>query len=141
MKFSVPVLEKQGQEFELMNRPVVDAEVWVNEVAWLSEGEKQALLNKNGSRDAEARKDSSGRFSEFWVRWEKVADFSSSDGRSRHYLLDRTSGKIRFGNGIRGMIPPLGMNNIKASYRTGGGEAGNLASFFDHEIVQLSKTR
>ena len=118
-----------GKEFELMNRPVVDAEVWVNEVAWLSEGEKQALLNKNGSRDAEAIKDSSGRFSEFWVRWEKVADFSSSDGRSRHYLLDRTSGKIRFGDGIRGMIPPLGMNNIKASYRTGGGEAGNLEAF------------
>ncbi|MDR7664839.1 putative baseplate assembly protein [Methanosarcina sp. Z-7115] len=118
-----------GQELELRNRPVVDAEVWVNEVDWLSEGEKEALLNKNGARDVKTVKDSSDRILEFWVRWEKVADFSSSDGRSRHYLLDRTSGKIRFGNGIRGMIPPLGMNNIKASYRTGGGEAGNLTAF------------
>lgn len=120
---------KAGQELELRNRPVVDAEVWVNEVDWLSEGEKQALLSKNGVRDVETIKDSSGRFSEFWVRWEEVADFSSSEGRNRHYLLDRTSGRIRFGDGIRGMIPPLGMNNIKASYQTGGGEAGNLEAF------------
>ncbi|HWQ44955.1 MAG TPA: putative baseplate assembly protein [Methanosarcina barkeri] len=127
-----------GQELELRNTPVVDAEVWVNEVDWLSEGEKEALLNKNGARDVETVKDSSGRILEFWVRWEKVADFSSSEGRSRHYLLDRTLGKILFGDGIRrGMIPPLGMNNIKASYRTGGGEAGNLEAF---SVMKLYST-
>lgn len=118
-----------GQELELRDRPVVDAEVWVNELAWLSEGEKQALINKAGDRTVETIKDSSGRVSEFWVRWEEVADFSGSDGRSRHYLLDRTSGKIRFGDGTQGMILPLGSNNIKSSYRTGGGEAGNLEAF------------
>lgn len=128
-----------GQELELRNRPVVDAEVWVNEVDWLSEGEKQALLNKDGARDVETIKDSSGRILEFWVRWEIVSDFSSSDGRSRHYLLDRTSGKIRFGDGIQGMIPPLGMNNIKASYRTGGGEAGNLAAFSAMKLYSALK--
>ena len=122
-------LGEAGQELELRNRPVVDAKVWVNELAWLSEGEKQALLNKNKGLDVETKKDSNGRFSEFWVMWENVEDFSSSDGKSRHYLLDRTSGKIRFGDGAQGMIPPLGMNNIKASYRTGGGEAGNLEAF------------
>lgn len=128
-----------GQELELRNRPVVDAEVWVNEVDWLSEGEKQALLNKNGAWDVETIKDSSGRILEFWVRWEKVSDFNSSDGRSRHYLLDRTSGRIRFGDGIRDMIPPLGMNNIKASYRTGGGEAGNLAAFSAMKLYSALK--
>lgn len=128
-----------GQELELRNRPVVDADVWVNEVDWLSEGEKQALLNKNGARDVETIKDSSGRISEFWVRWEEVSDFSSSDGRSRHYLLDQTLGKIRFGDGMRGMIPPLGMNNIKASYRTGSGEAGNLEAFSAMKLYSALK--
>lgn len=122
-------LGEAGQELELKNRPVVDAKVWVNELAWLSEGEKQALLNKSEDQAVETKKDSNGRFSEFWVRWENVEDFSSSDGKNRHYLLDRTSGKIRFGYGAQGMIPPLGMNNIKASYRTGGGEAGNFEAF------------
>lgn len=119
-------LGEAGQELELRNRPVVDAKVWVNELAWLSQGEKQAMLNENKGLDVETKKDSNGRFSEFWVMWENVENFSSSDGKSRHYLLDRTSGKIRFGDGAQGMIPPLGMNNIKANYRTGGGEAGNL---------------
>lgn len=122
-------LGEASQELEFRNRPVMDTEVWVNELAWLSEGEKQALLDKNKYQDVNAKKDSNGRFFEFWVRWENVENFSSSDGKSRHYLLDRTSGKIRFGDGVQGMIPPLGMNNIKASYRTGGGEAGNLEAF------------
>lgn len=128
-----------GQELELRNRSVVDAEVWVNELAWLSEGEKQALLNKNEGRAVETKKDSSGRFLELWVRWEEVADFSSSDGKNRHYLLDRTSGIIRFGDGIRGMIPPLGRNNIKATYRTGGGEAGNLEAFSTMKFYSVLK--
>jgi len=86
-------LGEVDQGFVLLNRPVVDARVRVDEAAWLP------------------------------------GDFSGSDGKSRHYLLDRTSGEIRFGDGIRGMIPPLGASNIKASYRTGGGEAGNLEAF------------
>lgn len=115
-------------EFELMNRPVVNAEVWVNEVTWLPEREKVSLL-KNRPSDVEAKRDDRGRFSEFWVRWEEVEDFGDSDGGSRHYLLDRNLGKIHFGNGIRGMIPPIGVNNIKASYRKGDGVAGNLEAF------------
>ena len=121
-------LKETGQIFELMTRPVVDAEVWVNEASWLPEGEKQAILKKRTPHVQEI-KDDDGKFLEFWVKWEKVADFSGSDGSSRQYLLDRNSGKICFGDGNRGMIPPIGMNNIKASYRTGGGEAGNLKPF------------
>ncbi len=117
-----------GQGFMLLNRPVVDARVRVNEAAWLPEGEKHALL-KERARDVEAIKDENGRFSEFWVRWEEMRDFSGSDGKSRHYLLDRTSGEIRFGDGTRGMIPPLGANNVKASYSTGGGKNGNLEAY------------
>ncbi len=127
------------QELELRNRPAVDADVWVNELAWLLEGEKQALLNNNEDQYVETKRDSNGRFLEFWVRWKKVEDFSSSDGKSRHYLLDRTSGKIRFGDGTRGMVPPLGMNNIKASYRTGGGEAGNLEAFSTMKLYSALK--
>ena len=120
--------KETGHEFKLMNRPVVDAEVWVNEVAWLPEREKVSML-KNRAQDVEAIKDQKEGFSEFWVRWEKVEDFSDSKGGNRHYLLDRNSGTILFGNGIRGKIPPIGVNNIKASYRTGGGVAGNMQAF------------
>lgn len=124
----VSVSKETEHEFELMNRPVVDAKVWVNEVSWLPEREKISLL-RDRSVDIEAIKDDKCRFSEFWVRWEKVEDFSDSDGGSRHYLLDKVSGKINFGNGIRGMAPPIGVNNIKATYRIGGGETGNMEAY------------
>lgn len=127
-----------GQVYMLLNRPVIDARVMINEEAWLSEGEKQALLNEKGV-DVEAIKDEAERYSEFWVKWEEVKDFNGSDGKSRHYLLDRTSGEIRFGDGTHGLIPPLGVNNIKATYRTGGGKAGNFEAYAIRKLYSALK--
>jgi hypothetical protein len=63
---------------------------------------------------------------EGWVCWQAVADFHSSGPHDRHYLVDSQSGEIRFGDGIYGMAPPLGQNNIRATYyQSGGGLAGN----------------
>src|SRR5205823_8292047 len=53
--------------------------------------------------------------------------FLRSDLRSRHYLLDHTTGVLTFGEGTHGMIPPPGTSNIVASYQSGGGAAGNVA--------------
>lgn len=121
-------LKEAGQIFQCINKPVVNAEIWVNEAAWLPEGEKRALFNEK-AQNVRAIKEDNGKFSEFWVKWEKIDDFTNSEGNSRHYLLDRGSGQILFGDGKRGMLPPLGMNNIEASYQIGGGEAGNLDPF------------
>lgn len=62
-----------------------------------------------------------------WSRWQGVADFHGSDETDRHYVIDRGEGTIRFGNGRQGLIPPPGTRNIRlASYRSGGGLAGNI---------------
>ena len=62
------------------------------------------------------------RRAEGWIPWEPVSDFGQSGPNSRHYMLDRLTGEIRFGDGRRGMVPPRGGDNIRASrYRTGGG--------------------
>ncbi|MEM1167739.1 MAG: baseplate J/gp47 family protein [Cyanobacteria bacterium P01_H01_bin.35] len=75
---------------------------------------------------------------EVWVTWEEVGDFYSSGASDRHYTLDRQTGEIKFGDGIAGMIPPRGRNNIRLSlYRTGGGEQGNIAA---ETISQLKTT-
>jgi len=52
-----------------------------------------------------------------WVRWDQVRNFSESDEKSRHFVLDNDTGSIRFGDGIHGRIPPRGAA-IKATYRT-----------------------
>ena len=70
--------------------------------------------------------DAAGQPDEIWVRWHAVPDFYDSGPRNRHYTADALTGEIRFGDGATGMIPPQGQNNIRITYRTGGGEEGNL---------------
>jgi hypothetical protein len=60
-----------------------------------------------------------------WVRWSEVEDFSAADGRARVFLLDPGIGLIRFGDGRRGAIPPLGAELLAMLYRCVAGEAGN----------------
>jgi hypothetical protein len=61
-----------------------------------------------------------------WIQWNETSSFAGSNKLSRDYIIDRNEGRIFFGNGINGMIPPKGKNNIKAVlYRSGGGIKGN----------------
>jgi hypothetical protein len=45
-------------------------------------------------------------------------------GTSATFQVNPTSGTVQFGNGAAGQTPPTGTGNITASYRTGGGRAG-----------------
>jgi hypothetical protein len=75
---------------------------------------------------------------EEWIPWTEVEDFSSSDSHSRHYILDRLTGSIQFGDGVNGRIPPAGANNIRMhEYHTGGGQRGNRPAA---KVTQLHTT-
>ncbi len=63
-----------------------------------------------------------------WVTWEEVQTFSVSRADSRHYMLDSESGLLTFGDGVNGMIPPAGRDNIRCDYRHGGGVLGNVSA-------------
>ncbi|MEZ4434295.1 MAG: putative baseplate assembly protein, partial [bacterium] len=63
-----------------------------------------------------------------WVRWQAVPDFNGSGPGDRHYQLDFATGEITFGDGRRGLPPPLGKDNIRLTYETGGGSASNRAA-------------
>ncbi len=53
-----------------------------------------------------------------WVRWHAVGDVADAAAGERVYALDEASGDLRFGDGLAGMIPPIGRDNIVAfSYR------------------------
>ena len=79
-----------------------------------------------------------GSSRDVWVRWHEVSDFYQSHPRSRHYVLDRLTGEIRVGNGINGLVPPIGVGNLRLiRYQTGGGTAGNQPP---GAIVQLKTT-
>jgi hypothetical protein len=72
--------------------------------------------------------DDTGQLEAIWICWQEVSNFYQSKPRDRHYLFDRQTGMVQFGNGKRGMPPPIGRNNIRmAKYQTGGGVRGNRA--------------
>jgi hypothetical protein len=63
-----------------------------------------------------------------FVLYTEVPNFLDSEPLDRHYTVridedDRVT--VRFGNGVDGRVAAGGSNNVKASYRVGGGEFGN----------------
>ena len=52
--------------------------------------------------------------SDYWVLWEQVDDTANQGAGERVYMLDESTGEIRFGDGERGMIPPIGRDSIVA---------------------------
>ncbi len=81
--------------------------------------------------------DTDARLTDRWAEWHAVDDFSDSDETSRHFVIDRTSGQVRFGPLVRlpdgtvrhhGAVPPRGAPVRLRTYRTGGGSAGNLTA-------------
>jgi len=114
------------QIFKFLKIPVLNGEiVRIREI--LSEEEKLSLKTASGEDAIHEVKDDKGNVIETWVLWSEVPDFFDSKENSRHYTLDHATGEIQFGDGINGMIPQTGENNIKAfSYRWGGGKQGNV---------------
>ncbi|MFZ6765723.1 hypothetical protein ACO0LM_01465 [Undibacterium sp. Di26W] len=59
--------------------------------------------------------------------WSRVDTFAFSRPTDRSYTLDYQNGIVTFGDGVNGMIPPSGHNNVLAfSYDTTQGLAGNV---------------
>lgn len=112
--------------FSVARPPVVDLEVWVDELNARSTPDRERLREEMPDR-IDVRRDRSGDVIAFWVRWTPVDDFIGSDADDRHYVVDRVAGTITFGDGSAGRIPPHGRDNIRTTYRTGGGAAGNVA--------------
>jgi uncharacterized phage protein gp47/JayE len=68
--------------------------------------------------------------------WNVVEDFDASKPSDKHFIIDTASGRLSFGNGIRGCIPPKGENNIVISYRCGGGSRGNVKPNMIRKVLE-----
>jgi predicted phage baseplate assembly protein len=77
--------------------------------------------------------------------WTEVPHFAASGPDDRHFRIDRYAGEIQFGPAIRsaenalvhyGSVPPAGWTLRLDSYRTGGGQTGNVG----RGLVRVLKT-
>jgi predicted phage baseplate assembly protein len=118
----------------------VNAQVVTDEIAGEAEGvpaQRFPLRNRPvvpGERALDHRVDVSGP--DGWQAWTEVEDFAGSSPEDRHVMLDATTGEIVFGPAVRepdgtfrsyGAVPPKGAAVRIRSYRTGGGQRGNVA--------------
>lgn len=114
------------QKYQFTRIPVITEEIWVNEIGTLLEEEKKTIMEEMGKDSVLESKDETGKTTEVWVRWQAVEDFFDSEPKSRHYVVDRATSGVKFGDGVHGMVPSIGRSNIKATYQVGGGEKGNV---------------
>jgi hypothetical protein len=111
-----------GQRHALQHGDVLAGEdIRVQET--LSVEEREQIERDQGEDSVATPVDLAG----LWVRWRETAALFDAGPRDRRYTIDRAAGRLQFGDGQHGAIPPAGVDNIRAfRYRTGGGAAGNL---------------
>ncbi|HEU0015686.1 MAG TPA: putative baseplate assembly protein, partial [Longimicrobium sp.] len=61
-----------------------------------------------------------------FLPWTRVEDLATAGRGDAVYTLDPEAGLLRFGDGLRGLIPRQGMRVRVGMMRSGGGAAGNL---------------
>jgi hypothetical protein len=114
---------EKNKSYNFVTFPVISPEIWIRET--VSKEDKEALTKEE--IQIQEIKDDTGQIIETWVRWKAVDDFFESGPKSRHCIIDHAMGEVLFGDGITGMIPPIGRDNIKTNYKSGGGVNGNVA--------------
>jgi uncharacterized phage protein gp47/JayE len=80
------------------------------------------------------RRNRQKQVTEAWVLWESREQLFFSVAEDRHYALDRAAGRLYFGDGASGRIPPAGAAILVREMSVGGGSKGNVAA---RTITQL----
>lgn len=130
----IPELVQDGRryEYQLSRYPVISEELWINEVENLPRKEEQDRIRP---ADLAVVQDEIGNIHEFWVKWQRVMDFMESAPRDRHFVIDRTTGRISFGDGRNGReCPALLAQHVRVKYQIGGGKRGDVG---EHMITKL----
>lgn len=115
-----------GQVFYTSTTPVLTGQyVEVKEPERPTEAERAVLEAEERTACVNVVTSGDGDVEDIWVRWHEVPDLYLSGPDRRHYLIDRLTGAITFGGDSRGRAPQRGLNNIRITYRSGGGIIGN----------------
>ena len=111
-----------NQAFRFVRGPVLPGEqIWVRERERPTGPALAALLHEAAGRTCEDVEDG------VLVPWTAVTSLFESGPTSRHYLRDAGTDEVRFGDGVRGLVPPKGDRNVVCRrYQLGGGESGNV---------------
>jgi len=135
----IPVLDQQTIEVQELAGPRANTE-WRLIAMDLAQGDSSFVSDLEDQLASEGtqtdiysgkmhlKRDKRKLISEVWVQWDEQENFFDSNSDARDYVLDHASGRLFFGDGSAGKIPPARAAIQASSFRTGGGLAGNVAS-------------
>ena len=121
-RFPVSAYEA-GKTLSLLHRPVLDVQVWVDEVAGLTVADMEALAQAMPDQVELEREDRV--ITHCWVRWQRQDQLALAGPEERCYSLDPYAGTLTFGDGIHGRVPSQGDESLRVHYCYGGGSRGN----------------
>ena len=104
-----------GQVFQLAETPVDPESLVLRVREILGQQEREGLDIKSYPNGPPGE----------WVLWQAANDFSDDGEPSRTFTLDAHGGKLRFGDGDNGLIPPLGAELIAERYARVKGSVAN----------------
>jgi hypothetical protein len=125
------------QAFFFRNKPVLAGQVVeVRELDGPRAAAENAMLLDDLARKGMSAADTrhvtdprTGQVTAAWVRWMERPNLYFSGPDDRHYVIERSSGRLLFGDGRHGRIPPAGRDNIRTpKYRSGGGQVGSVSA-------------
>jgi hypothetical protein len=133
----IPVLEGEAIEVKELSGPRANTE-WRTLAMEVAGGdsavvrELEAMLAAEGTETdvvlgvLHLTRDKTKHVTAVAVRWEERRNFFDSGPNDRHYVLDHATGRLFFGSGDGGMIPPPAAAIEAALFRSGGGLFGNV---------------
>ena len=92
---------------------------------------EQLLAREGANQDVYSgplrlRRNRQKQVTEAWVQWASRDQLFFSGPADRHYLLDRAIGRLHFGDGTNGRVPPAGAAVLVREMSVGGGSKGNV---------------
>ena len=91
--------------FPIAAQTIYKASVYVSELPRFSPAAMEQMARQMPER-VRISHDLLGNITSFFVLWDEVENFDNSTSSDRHYVIDRMSNTISFGDGVHVMIPP-----------------------------------
>lgn len=111
---------------------ILAMELWNGDSSVLGQLERLLALESTGTSVSlgplRLTRNRQKQVTEAWVLWQRREQLFFSSPTDRHYALDASSGRVDFGDGAAGRVPPAGAAILVRQVSVGGGSKGNVAA-------------